>query len=206
MGRVEALRKHAGPEHTVRVIAVEGDSLDTTREALARFPNVDLITCNHGQREFGSTEDHDRLAALSMVGNTIFDSVRPSDDVLVYVEADLVWDPHTVGSLIDIADRRDDEFDVVAPLITGDNGIFYDVWGFRGLDGKRFSPFAPYHDDLKPGRLCEVSSAGSCLVMGLPPAYHARIQNDYCLVGWCENARSMGFRIGVHTGFTVVHP
>lgn len=202
--RVEALRQHAGPDHTVRVIAVEGDSKDDTYNALrAVGPSVTVHKCSHGGPVYGSTEAPERMRALSRVGNAIFNGVNDDDDVLVYVESDLIWDPHTIGSLIDMAVRRDGGYDVFAPLVFA--GLsFYDVWGFR-KDGARFAPFPPYHSGLAPTGLTEVDSAGSCLVMRAEVARTIRITNDYCLAGWCEAARGKGYRIAVHPEFRIQH-
>lgn len=201
--RVAELQRSLGPDYPVRVIAVEGDSKDHTREALIRAAQehgVDLylVTCNHGQREFGSTEDKDRMAALSQVGNAIFSGVLPSDDLLIYVEQDLLWEPRTFVSLIVSVVLA--EFQVVAPYIAAGEH-FYDVWGFRHLDGQRFSPF------FKPGGLpFEVSSVGSCLAMPAYVAIKTRIEDDNCLVGWCRSARALGYKIAIDPSLIVRHP
>lgn len=204
--QVAALQKHVGSEHTVRLIAVEGDSYDHTREALPALSPVPLthIKHDHGKPWFGSTEAPERLHELSKIGNLIFENVLPTDDVLVYIESDLIWDAHTIGSLIDMAMRRDSGFDVFAPMIFAGN-LFYDVWGFRGMDGARWSPFSPYHNERNQG-FTETSSVGSCLVMRGDVARSARIINDMCLVGWCEDAKNKGYRIAIHSDFKVNHP
>jgi hypothetical protein len=219
--------------HSVRCVAVEGDSTNDTADDLLRTAHeysldLSLVHCHHGGPVFGSTESPERMACLSRVGNAIFDAVRETDDVLVYVESDLIWTPETImrliGHLGDI-----DAPDVVAPLVfAGDN--FYDVYVFRGLDGERFAPFFPYHSslissgkteppytwsdiwftgegiDTMPVRVKEVSSVGSCLVMRGRVARTARIRNDQALIGWCEDARRLGYRIAVAPGLTVEHP
>lgn len=208
LDQVAQLKKHAGPKHSIRVIAVEGDSSDNTEGALmlssmAKHITMQVVKHEHGQPWFGSTENTERLKALSQVGNAIFNSVRDSDDVLVYVESDLLWDFHTIGSLIDMAERRDGGFDVFAPMVFA-GSFFYDIWGFR-KNGERFVPMKPYHIGMEIG-LTEVDSVGSCLVMRGEIARKCRIRNDYCLVGWCEDARANGYRIAVHPDFVVRHP
>jgi len=207
IAQVRRLQEHAGPDHTVRIIAAEGDSVDDTRLALMRAATdaglgIEFVECSHGKRWFGSTEEVERLETLSKVGNAIFNGVRETDDVLLYVECDLLWDPHTVGSLIDMAFRRDEGFDVFAPMVMAGEH-FYDIWAFR-MRGERFGPFAPFAR-LNAG-LTEVDSVGSCLTMRGSVARECRIENDYCLVGWCEGARQRGYRIAVHPGFKVHHP
>lgn len=211
--RVAALQAHAREGHQVRVIAAEGDSRGNTRGLLAAEAarcrlEVAFPECTTGAPHFGSVEDPARMRALSIVGNAIFGAVQPDDDVLVYVENDIKWTPHDIGSLIDAAMRRMEGFDVIAPLVMAGEA-FYDVWGFRGFDGARFAPFAPFHssmeDRLTTGRPLEVSSVGSCLVMRGEVARAARMRNGGALVDWCADARSLGFRIAAWPMFRVQH-
>ena len=200
--QVQALQEHLEPRHRVRIIAAEGDSTDNTRLALTR-PGVQLVDVTHGKRLFGSTEEEDRLVTLSKIGNAIFESVKPTDDILVYVESDLVWDPVTMGQLIAHAVKWSGGFDVFAPLVMA-GPHFYDIWGFR-KNGVRFGPFIPFHPELRGG-LTEIDSAGSCLVMRSVVAQKCRIWNNYCLVGWCEDARKHGYRIAVCADLKINHP
>lgn len=206
--QVMSLAAHAGPSHSVRVIAAEGDSTDLTREILLQTLPVGstVVNVSHGQRWFGSTEELDRMQAMSAVGNAIFSAVNETDDVLVYVESDLIWDVHTIGTFIDLAMRRQDEFDVFSPMtFAGD--AFYDIWGFR-KNGERFVGCPPYHIALTMGQLCEMDSVGSCLVMRAKVARECRINDGNCLVGWCGDARSKGYRIATlyHPSLIVRHP
>lgn len=183
---------------TLRIIAVEGDSVDNTRERLIRESAVfalqlELVTCNHGGPHFGSVDTPERMRALSMVGNAIFEAVRPDDDVLLYVESDLMWNAVAALALIDR--MRESDFDVLVPLVMAGRA-FYDTWAFRGLDGARFGPFAPYHSQLH-NDLMEIASAGSCLAIRGEVARRCRIRNDNALVGWCEDVRNNGYRIAV---------
>jgi hypothetical protein len=204
--QIGALRNWYGREASIRVIAVEGDSVDTTRRDLAMTAAemmipLDLRTCNHGGKQFSSNEEPERFEALSKVGNAIFDGVDDMDDVLIYVECDLAWPIHTMNSLVEMA-LNPDQFDIFAPL-TFAGTAFYDTWGFR-KNGQRFSPFPPYHSDMNGG-LCELDSAGSCLVMRSEVARNVRIKNNYCLVGWCEEARRQGYKIATSYGWRITH-
>lgn len=203
------------PPTRFRVVAVEGDSTDFTRGQLVQDCrhhglNLSLVTCNHGQRLFGSTEESDRLKALSQVGNAILSSVNETDDYLIYVESDLIWKTYTILCLLERVAREN--YDIVAPLVfAGD--LFYDVFLFRGLDGNRFSPFYPYHYSLVNGCQEElklnpvnVQSAGSCLVMKGEIARQCRIRNDQALLGFCEDAREKGWKIFVDPNERIEHP
>jgi hypothetical protein len=215
--QVSALQRHAAmsdPSHTLRVVAVEGDSTDKTWDTLtssAYTYNVrtNLVSHNHGKRKFSSTEDKDRLTALTGVMKAGMKAVDPdSDDVVLYVESDLVWTPHNVGSIIDMAYRRDGGFDVIAPMVYAGN-TFYDIWGFR-KNGERFGPFPPYHQGLihsypfQP--IIEIDSAGSCLAFRSELASKVKVKGQEGLVSWCNSAREQGYKIGVATQFRVDHP
>lgn len=212
MDQIINLRRELRQKHFcyLRAVAVEGDSRDATRAQLEALADkmkglfeLEIVTCNHGGPVYGSTESPQRMEALSKVGNAIFDSVRENDDILVYVESDLIWDGATISALIDHVVA--DESDIVSPLVfAGEN--FYDVYGYRGLDGNRFAPFPPYHSSLNSIVLTEVSNVGSCLVMRGEVARKVRIVNGDALVGWCEQARKQGYTISVDPSLSIRHP
>lgn len=194
--------------HTFGMIAVEGDSTDNTRNELHALGEagapISVFICNHGCRVFGSTEEEDRLAALSQVGNAILSSVDQDDDVLIYVESDLIWKAYTMICLIDEVMNGKD---VIAPMIfAGKN--FYDIFVYRGLDGERFSPFPPYHKHLTLSETLpvEVESVGSCLVMKAEVARNCRIRDDRALLGFCKDVREKGYKIFVDPTQRVYHP
>lgn len=207
--RVCALQSHAGASALVRVIAVEGDSTDGTAWELVRVAGrlavpVTVVEHSHGKRVFGSTEEPERLRALTGVMMAGLGAVELADDGVIVVEADLLWRPHQVGSVLDLAMRREGGFDVVAPMIfAGEN--FYDVWGFR-KGGERFAPFPPYHRELPPQGLTEVDSVGSCLAMRGEVARRVRPIGEEAIVSWCAGARAAGYRIAVAPEFRVEHP
>jgi hypothetical protein len=203
-------------------VAVEGDSTDrgATRAHLIAEShgfNFGLRTHNHGRPFYGSVEHPDRMESLSTVCNAMLDSVAPSDDVVVYVESDLVWDPATIHYLINLLVGANGKYAVVSPLIFAGQ-LFYDVWAFRGLDGQRFSPFPPFHSSLNGHRhrhftsdpianqLVEVSSVGSCLVMSGEAARTVRVSDGGALVGWCKSAREHGHCIAIAPELAVRHP
>ncbi len=193
--------------HSVRVVAVEGDSLDRTAEELVRLSDatgvrLSVHTHNHGQRVFGSTEDADRLEALTGVMITGMGAVTSSDDVVVYIESDLRWDSTQILNLIKIVERG--EVDVVAPLVLH-NATFYDVFVFR-KNGRRFAHRLPYHPELSPTGITEVDSAGSCLVMRSEIARRVRPDGKLGLISWCKGARAAGFLVGVAAELKVTHP
>ncbi len=201
--QVNALAALLGHEHSVRVIAVEGDSTDATRRGLRNDWGVPVqcIEHDHGKRVWGSTVDPERFTALSGVANHIFASVRDEDDVLVYVESDLLWEPVTMLGLMAASGVA---ADVVAPMVFAGEA-FYDIWAFR-KDGEAFTPFPPYHPGLHAAGVTKVDSVGSCLVMGAHVARLTPPMTHGALVEWCGNARRTGFSIGVAPQLRIEHP
>jgi hypothetical protein len=209
MQRINALREEMGVP--IRVVAGEGDSRDETQAVLRREAanlgiRLELVDCTHGQRVFGSTEEPERMRALSLVCNRIFGAAKAEDDVFLYVESDLHWDAQTLRQLAEEA-LWSERFHVVAPMVMA--GLaFYDIWGFRAWSEKegkvtRFGPHRPFHPSLGRDNPSELYSAGSCLAMQGSVAVQVRVRDDNAFVGWCGDARSQGFRIGVRSDLTV---
>jgi hypothetical protein len=193
-----------------RLALVEGDSTNNAvwtgihRRIVQYGLSANLQDASHGGPEFGSVVNEERFKALSIVGNKMLSLVETQDDIVVYVESDLIWHEQTMLHLG--SQLLDHDLDIVSPLImAGEN--FYDVWAFRGIDGAMFAPFKPYHSTLKhPSGLASVNSVGSCLVMKAEVARLCRIIHDNCLVGFCEDARNKGYRVWVDSRVKVNHP
>jgi hypothetical protein len=196
--------------HSLRVVAVEGDSSDDTRFQIMRWAehlnlSLHLETRNHGQRVFGSTEEPERMAALSYVGNGILESVREDDDVLVYVESDLVWRAEVIRSLVN---KLGAGVDVISPLVFAGEA-FYDIWAFRkgGFEDQyRFGPFHPFHPKLRFDHPTPMHSTGSCLVMKAEVARKCRIINNEALVGFCKDVYDKGFFLWADARERIQHP
>lgn len=210
--QAHALQAHVGDDHSVRVVAVEGDSTDETDRELVSMAELwqmplQLVKHDHGKPWFGSTEAADRLEALTGVMKAGLAGVKKTDDLMLYVESDLIWTPHEVGSVIDIAFEQREDFDIVAPL-TFAGEAFYDIWGFVGLDGERFSPFHPYHPDIERAGVSEVKSVGSCFAMRAEAVLKVgtKFTGKLALRSFCEAARRKKLRIGVAPEFRVDHP
>lgn len=203
---VNALVRLIKDQHKLRVIAAEGDSHDRTRMFLTQMGSaapVEVVDATHGGPVHGSTENSERLKNLSHVLNRVMESVRDTDDILLYIESDLYWKPVMLQTLIEHAMNRTQNFDVFSPMIfAGDH--FYDVWGFRKSDC-RFGPFPPYHHELSDD-LTEMQSVGSCIATRREVAQRCRVRNNYAFVGWCEDVRNQGYRIAVCPDLKIRHP
>lgn len=205
-----SLRQMVASEGRCRVVAVVGDCSPGDRTeallrsgALARGMGLEIVQYNHGGPHFGSVESAQRMQQLSGVGNAMLDSVAPDDELVFYVESDLIWEPNTPLGLAGYLDYAHG-LHVVAPLVFAGE-YFYDVWGFR-LNGERFAPFFPYHRDLGPG-LTLVDSVGSCMVMFADKARSPHLRmSDGALVEFCERLRNSGHSIGVVPTLSVRHP
>lgn len=197
------------------VVSVEGDSTDDTVAQLhnelvplaidypGRVRGV-LTRHHHGGPVYGSTEQPERLRALSGVFNAALAAIPADCTHAVWVESDLLWDSQTILSLV--WHLHTASVDVVAPLtFAGD--VHYDLLALRGLDGRRFGPFAPYHPDcVNASGLVEVSSVGSCFAFRGNVAQQCRVRNDYAVMGWCEDVRTHGFRVWLDPTLRVDHP
>lgn len=196
----------------ISLVAVYGDSKEDMPEILERQAQklkvpMTLVRHDHGGPHYGSTENPARMRDLSGVANAGLDKVYAltlGNCQVLYVESDLLWDPHTILRLFEKL-RLSRYADAIAPLVfAGEH--FYDVYAFRGLDGSRFAPFAPYHADLKIDELTEVSSVGSCFVMKGTLLRDTRIINDGALIGFWEAALRNGHRVFVDSTERVEHP
>lgn len=195
----------------VALIAVWGDSPDslgTLLGEMARRMGIDatIHRFDHGGPVFGSTEAPERMQALSSLANSGLDCLQAytqDGDHVFYVESDLLWEPETVLRLSGWLDHY--QLDALAPMIYAGQA-FYDIWGFRGLDGNRFGGIKPYHPDLRETPIVEVSSVGSAFVMRAAVAEEVRIKNGNALVGFWEEARDKGYRVWVAQTEAVRHP
>lgn len=205
--QVDALRTALQSRDSVlRLIAVEGDSIDNTRQQLMRMAEyanlpIELHIREHGCREWGSTEEPERLEKLSYVANGIFEGVYEHDDVLIYVESDLIWHPEVFLRLID---QLKPGVDVIAPM-TFAGEAFYDIWGFR-KNGVRFGPFEPFHKEINLQELNQVDSVGSCLVMRAEVARRCRATHNMALVGFCQDVWDKGFTVNADPRERIYHP
>lgn len=203
---VELRRLLSYDGHDLVLLSVFGDCTDRTAEFLAQMAEANhfdmlMIPAHHGGPVYGSTEQPERLKALSFVVNAglkAVDRITPALDAVIYVESDLQWDALVWVNLLA---ELEPGYDVVAPLIFAGKS-FYDVWGFRQLDGTRFSSRWAGSD----GDLFEVGSVGSGFVMRGDVARKCRITNDQALVGFCDDVRAKGYRIWVDPTERIVHP
>lgn len=192
---------------SVRFALVENDSIDDTRarleEWLADKPDSHLVLRSDDCPYFGSQDRPDRWRHLAWVANGVLEQVEPDDDAVVYCESDLAWETETILRLIEHLDA----VDVVSPLNMREDGPYFDLWGSRGMDGRRFTMGAPHHPDLAHADgLVQVQSLAGCTAMVADVARMTRFAPEDCYVGWNRAMRLSGWSVWCDPSLKVVHP
>jgi hypothetical protein len=204
----DAINKlHPQNTHSLRLVLTEGDSTDDTYDLLdlaaaGKGFSYDLEQVNHGGPSFGSVDNKTRWRNISRVCNATLDRIQPSDDIVIYVESDLLWSPDVMTSLI----RHLWQVNAVAPMcFHATTGLFYDTWGFR-KNGKQFQPKPPYHLDVQD-ILTPIDSAGSCIVMRGEVARKARFTPpEFGIVGFGYDMNAQGYQLWLDPNQLVIHP
>ncbi len=193
------------PDYEWRLFILEGDSKDDSWAYLKKWASEDpRVTI--GKSDVGpSTEIQDRAARWARAGNACLDLI-PQDlnySHLLWIEADLVFPAETLKRLLD------QDVDIIAPMIWL-GGLFYDTWGFRDLSNKKWTNEAPYHPQYRPLTLLEMGSVGSCVLFrGEILRKGIRFRGPYengLLVGMCQDARKLGYRVFSDTSTAILHP
>lgn len=201
--QLECLQLPAGD--TWRLHILEGDSQDGSQEFLRQWADEDP-RIQIGQEHVGdAVEQEDRAGRWARVGNACFQLIPPesSHSHVLWLEADLCFPPELLARLL----AR--EVDIVAPMIYL-GGVFYDTWGFRDTNGRRWTNTTPFHPDYKPFSLMEMGSVGSCVlfrreVLDAGIRFKGTYENGL-LVGMCNDARVKGFRVFADTATAILHP
>lgn len=200
-------------EIPIELLLVEGDSLDDTWARLENWQkmntmantSIKLIKRDHGGPEYGRIDDPVRWSQLAYAGNGVMENLPSDVSALIYVESDLIWSARDVNHLIDCL-YGVYQCEAVAPLCKWlRNGNFYDTWGYRA-NGVKFASAPPYHQGLIPGKLIELDSAGSMIVMRGEVAKQVRFSEKDCIVGLCRNIRELGYHLRLNTNVTIWHP
>lgn len=194
----------ARPDLELSFAFVEGDSRDDTFARLAAWrdadPRVGLVKVDvEPVRDF-----EDRVRKWALLGNVALETALATDCThVLWCESDLTLPPDLLEQLL-AGDQ-----DVVAPAIFL-GGLFYDTWGFRALDGTRFSNEAPYHRVYRGHDRVELASVGSVVLFRREVFDRGvRFRGEYengLLVGVCQDARKLGARVFLDSRVSVIHP
>lgn len=200
----------------LHLVLCEGDSSDETYAALLELTplpvkygcyTADIFQHHHFGPDHGSVVNAERFANLSKVWNAIWTRIPQDADAVVFVEADLIWEPATILALLDDLAH----VPAVAPMIMLERegwpkGFFYDNWGYwRG--GIQIRTMPPYFADLtSDADLLELDSAGSCLVMRGNVARRVTWPPEDVIRGVCRQIREGGDSVWLDANLSVVHP
>lgn len=183
---------------------VEGDSTDDSYARLKAWaredPRVHLTKVDVEP----VTDFADRVTKWAMLGNVAVEqALQTACDRVLWCESDLVLPNDLLEQLVA------EPCDIVAPAIYL-GSMFYDTWGFRGLDGNRFANVEPYHPEFRHHALVPLSSVGSC-VLFRREIFDQGVRfrgtyDDGLLVGVCRDAAALGFRTFMDSRVAILHP
>lgn len=201
--QLDAIRLDEGDDW--RLFILEGDSSDGSHEFLLNWAQQDPRV-QVGKENVGHAHvREDRAQRWARAGNACLE-LLPEDwpyTHVLWLEADLCFPPELVHRLLDR------QVDVVAPMIYL-GGFFYDTWGFRDIDGRKWTNLLPYHPDYRAFSLMAMGSVGSCVlfrreVLDAQIRFRGTYENGL-LVGICNDARAKGFRVWADTATAILHP
>lgn len=202
-GQLDSLRLTPGTSWRLHIL--EGDSQDGTWAFLQKWASEDPRISLAQEQAGEAVEKEDRAARWARVGNSCLDLVPTSGPHthVLWLEADLCFPPELLSRLLA------HQVDIVAPMIYL-GGQFYDTWGFRDIEGQKWTNLAPYHPEFKAMSLMEMGSVGSCVLFRREVLEKGiRFKGTYengLLVGMCQDARAVGFRVWADTGTAILHP
>jgi hypothetical protein len=178
----------------VRWLWAVGDSNDET-EARLREIGGDRATVLYFHS--GVIGEHVQASRkrTSMTATAMFRHLTDADDFACLHESDLVSPP-------DVLDRfLANDMPVAGwPTICLDGGIrFYDVWAYRGVDGRHFGA------DQAASSTMEVGSFGSCWLAPVS-LVRDRVIGEDCVVDLCRQWRSEGVRLWVDPTIQIEQP
>ena len=130
----------------------------------------------------------------------INESLKFKSDYTFFVEADLTFPFDLLDELVF------SNLDICAPVIFLGAG-FYDSWGFRDLNGKKIFNLKRCDVFTSP---IELSSVGSCVLFRTDIFFSGvRFRGPYdsgLLVGVCNDARILGYRVWMLPHLSIIHP
>lgn len=191
----------------LRVVAVENDSRDDTHEVIDRwlfghFADGVLIRAHDDCPYHPSVDIPERWRHHAWVANHVLEDLTDEDDVIVYVESDLIWDPVEMLALID--HTKDNKAWTASVFHRQRGARWYDSWGTT-LDGEPFHGMGPYHAAWGPETI-RVDTCASVLACPVGLAQVTRFQPEDAFKGWCRDLYAHGTQVWLDTRLAVIHP
>lgn len=201
------------PPELIRLYLAEGDSVDRTFEELFDWAEEDnrvrITKASSGLPRHGHNTEPERFISLAKATNAAIDMLERDDwaDLAVLIESDLLYEPNLLTELVL---SKPIGKSVIAPMIwlrTPESYRFYDIWAFRNLPGGHF-PLEPveWYKQYYPQMLFEIGSAGSVVMFDTEAIKAGCRYDDQVVVGMCEQARRLGYRIWCNPTIDVFHP
>lgn len=183
---------------------VEGDSTDDSYARLQAWAAADSRVSLSKVDVEPVVDFADRVGKWAMLGNVAVEQALATDCThVLWCESDLVLPFDLLDQLLA------EPADIVAPAIFLGT-LFYDTWGFRGVDGTRFRNEAPYHHEFRHHARVPLSSVGSCVLFRRELFDQGiRFRGSYdngLLVGVCQDAAALGFQTYMDSRIAIVHP
>jgi glycosyltransferase involved in cell wall biosynthesis len=190
-GQVEALTH---PYAALRVVVVEGDSIDGTWRIIeawaAQDDRVTVVKCDTGRQRYGSVVHPERFITLAQVFNAGLDAVDTEwSDFVLFLPFDIVYQPDLLQRLVA------HDVDMVSPFVW-QGAIFYDIWAFRRA-GSYFVNFDRGHAERHMGtELMDMDSIGGTMLMRAEiVARGCRYTAENVDRGLCDQAARLGYRM-----------
>lgn len=200
--RLEALDY---PADCLRVVIVEGDSVDDTPgrlRAWATFePRLTVVTCTTGQPRFGSVVNAERFRLLAQVFNAGLDAVDTAwSDYALMLPADIAYGPSLLRRLVAHG------VDFVCPL-TWMGNVFYDTWALS-VNECFFPNFPREWADAHLGQsLIRATTVGGTLLMRATALRDGvRYTPDEVDRGLSRHAARLGYGLHLDPTTHVYHP
>jgi hypothetical protein len=184
-----------------------GDSTDDTAALLFEHTSggmvgARLIDVSHGGPVFTSIVDAQRFKQLAYVANKVLANAPDDADAIVWIEADLIWEPGVVVELLNHLRWHG----CAAPMIMDSppKNTWYDTFAFI-KNGVNFTKEPPFHPHLE-GKLFRMDSVGSLVALRGDVARNITIPEDNVIVGACAQVRDMGQTIVLDSTLVCYHP
>ncbi len=186
-------------------IFIEGDSSDKTYDILKNWIEtrdgsiLEKIDMDYGI--FPKNRDLLRTVYFARLRNRLVEHIISISNVeeIFMIDANYEWDEDIISQL------RETDSDISAPLTISHKDskgryVFYDIWVFR-KDGIEFWPFYPYAENMEFDKPTNVDSVGGGYlikkkVLDAGVIYSGDTDSEQ--VGFCNNARKLGFNIKIN--------
>lgn len=189
----------------LRVVCVEGDSLDDTRQKLQMWANVapwvSLVRCDVNKPKYGSVVHPERFEILATVFNAGLDAVDLAwSDYVLFLPCDIAYQPDLLARLL-AANK-----DVIAPFSWQYGTYFYDTWAFIDCSGRMFSNFPRSEITAFGDRPVEMTAVGGTMLIDADVLrVGVRYRKQDVDRGFCALAREHGFHVYADPTTHVVH-